>query len=111
MLVPNFNLKNHFNFLFQICPKGNFRSKIVKVSMITEFATLESAERPTSSLNRQFEVLVQNCPKRVFLLKDRISEHHHQKLDIQISIGTKFKTKSTIVIFHTNFAQKGYFQP
>ena len=61
-----------------------------------------------------FEFLVPNfsfkdklCPKRVVPVKNRKSEQHHQILHIQISLGTKFHLKLTILIFWTKFAQKG----
>ena len=55
-------------------------------------------------------VLDQICPRKIFMVKNRKIEHHHWILLIQISLGTKFQLKLTILIFWTKFAQKGYFQ-
>ena len=49
------------------------------------------------------------CPKKIFPVKNRKSEHNPWILHIRISIGTTFQFKLTILIFWTKFAQKGYF--
>ena len=51
----------------------------------------------------------QICPKYLFSIKNRKSEHHHSILHVRISVGTKFQLKLIILIFWTKFAQKGYF--
>ena len=51
----------------------------------------------------------QICPKRVFPIKNRKSEHHDWILHVRIILRTKFQLKQTILIFRTKFAQKGYF--
>ena len=55
-------------------------------------------------------MLDQICPKRVFPIKSRKSEHHYGILDIRISLGTKLQLKLNILTFWTKFAQKGYFR-
>ena len=42
-------------------------------------------------------------------VENRKCEEHHWKLNIQVSLGTKFQLKRTILIFSTKFAQKGVF--
>ena len=43
-------------------------------------------------------------------VKNRNCDYHHWILNIQISLGTKFQFKLTILIFLTKFALKGFFQ-
>ena len=61
------------------------------------------------SSNWQFWFFGPNLPKKVFPVKNWKSEHHHSIPHIQISLGTKFQLKLTILIFLTRFAQKGFF--
>ena len=42
------------------------------------------------------------------MVKNGKSEHHHLIPHIQISLGTKFKLKLTILISLIRFAQKGF---
>ena len=46
----------------------------------------------------------------MFPFSNRKSEHHRGILHIQISLGTKFQLKLTILIFWAKFAQKEYLQ-
>ena len=41
----------------------------------------------------------QICPRKIFMFQNRKSEHHHWIPHIQISFGTKFQLKLTILIF------------
>ena len=50
--------------------------------------------------------LDQICPKRVFPLWNRKSEHHHWILHTWIRLGAKFQLKLTILNFWTKFAQE-----
>ena len=43
----------------------------------------------------------------MFPVQNRKREQRHQILHIQISLGTKFQFKLTILIFWAKFAQKG----
>ena len=43
-------------------------------------------------------------------VSNRKSEHHHEILHNQISLGTKFCLKLTLLKFWTKLTQKGYFQ-
>ena len=47
--------------------------------------------------------------KKLFLVKNGRSEHHHWILHIQISVSGKFQPKLTILIFWTKFNQKRCF--
>ena len=83
-------------------------SKTEKVSIIIEFRLFKLVSwYQISALTDNFDFFDQICPKKVFLVKNRKSEHHHWILLIQISLGTKFQLKLTISIFCTTFAQKG----
>ena len=61
------------------------------------------------SSNWQFWFFGPNLHKNIFLVKNWKSEHHHWIPHIQISLGTKFQLKLTILIFLTRFTQKGFF--
>ena len=50
--------------------------------------------------------LDQICPKQVFPLWDRKSEHHHWILHTWLSLGATFQLKLTILIFGPNFLNK-----
>ena len=45
-------------------------------------------------------------PRKIFTVKNRKSEHHHWIPLIQISLGTKFQLKLTILISLTRFTPK-----
>ena len=46
------------------------------------------------------------------MVKNRkCGHHHHIILHLQISLGTKFQLKMTILIFWVKFAQKGISDP
>ena len=60
------------------------------------------------SSNWQVSIFGPNLAKTVFLVKNWKSEHHHWILHIQISPGTKFLLKLTILLFWTKFTWKGY---
>ena len=51
------------------------------------------------------------CPKRIFLVENRESQHHHWTYYIRISLGNKCQLKLTILIFWTTFVQKWCFWP
>ena len=55
-----------------------------------------------------FEFLDQICPRKIFMVKNRKIEHHHWILLIQISLGTKFQLKLTILIFWPDLPKKGF---
>ena len=62
-------------------------------------------------LKWQFNILDQICfKKKHFQSRTVKEEHHHLILHIQISLGTKFLPKLTILTFLTKFAQKRYVQ-
>ena len=53
-----------------------------------------------------FDFLDQVCPKRVFSLSNRKSEHHLRIQHIQINLDAKFHLKQKILIVLVKFAQK-----
>ena len=69
------------------------------------------SEAASFSLHWQSSLMYQIYPKRVILIENRKSKHYHWVLHIRISLGTKFQSKFTVLIFWTKFAQNGYFQP
>ena len=86
-----------------------FESKTDKIDTTTiEFCIFELAFVSNFTLNN-FEFLDQICPRKIFMVKNRKSEHHHWTPHIQISLGTKFQLKLTILIFLTRFIQKEFF--
>ena len=85
-----------------------FQSKTDKIDTTIEFCIFELIFVSNFTLNN-FEFLDQICPRKIFMVKNRKSEHHHWIPHIQISLGTKFQLKLTILIFLTRFTQKGFF--
>ena len=62
---------------------------------------------PGLTLNWQIWILGPNLPEKVFLVKNGKYKHHHGILHIQISHGTKFQLKLTILMFRPNMLKKG----
>ena len=56
-----------------------------------------------------FEFLDQICPRNTFMIKNKKSEHHYWIPHIQISLGTKFQLKLTILIFFYQICPKRAF--
>ena len=106
-------IKFHFkqtilSFWTKFPQERNLWSKTEILNMIIEFRLFKLVSwYQISALTDNFDFFDQICPKKVFLVKNRKSEHHHWILLIQISLGTKFQLKLTISIFCTKFAQKG----
>ena len=70
--------------------KGNyFHSKTDKIYATIEFCVFELVFLSNFTLNN-FEFLDQICPRRIFMVKNRKSEHHHWIVHIRISFGSKF---------------------
>ena len=105
VLVPNFKLSWQFWFSLPDLPKkGLFGLKQKKWTPHIFYIILHiqiSLVRNFSS-NWQFWFFGPNLHKNIFLVKNWKSEHHHWIPHIQISLGTKFQLKLTILIF---FAQ------
>ena len=55
-----------------------------------------------------FEFLDQICPRKILMVKNRKIEHHHFIPHIQVSLGTKFQLKLTILIFWPDLPKKGF---
>ena len=80
------------------------------MNIIIEFRMFKLVMIPNFSFNWQFWLFWPDSPKKVFLVENRKSEHHHGILHIWISLGTKFQLKLIILSFWTKFTQKRYFQ-
>ena len=101
---------DNFDFLDQIYPKAIFPLKNKKREQyhwILHIRISPGTKISASTDNSDF--LDEICPKRVFPIKNRKNGHHHWILHARIRVSTKFQHKVSILIFWTNFAQKGYF--
>ena len=80
-------------------PTGSyFQSKTDKIDTTIEFCIFELVFLSNLTLNN-FEFLDQTCPRKILMVKNRKIEHHHFIPHIQVSLGTKFQLKLTILIF------------
>ena len=82
---------------------------LLEISMVFEMRVLTPISR-ISLWTNNFEFLEQISPKKIFKIKTKNSEHPHWILHIQISLGTEFVFKRTILIFWTKFVQRGKIQ-
>ena len=92
------------SFWTKFVQKRYFRSKTEEVNITVEFCIFELGLMPFFSLTKNFYILNQICPTRVFPVWNGKSEHHHWILNIWISLGAKFQLKLTILNFGTKFA-------
>ena len=106
-LSTNFQLKLTIAiFWTKFFKKGSyFQSKTDKIDTTIEFCIFELVFVSNFTLNN-FEFLDQICPRKIFMVKNRKSEHHHWIPLIQISLGTKFQLKLKMLTFLTRFTQK-----
>ena len=93
-------------FRSKFAPKWSFWSKTEKVSIAIIRISLGTKFQLKLTI---FVFWTKFVPKKVFLIENRQSEHHHWLLHIQTSIGTKVQLKVTILIFWAKFTQKGCF--
>ena len=102
-LSSNFQLKLTIAiFWTKFAKKGSyFQSKTDKIDTTIEFCIFELIFVSNFTLNN-FEFLDQICPRKIFMVKNRKSEHHHWIPHIQTSLVTKFPLKLA------RFAQKGF---
>ena len=96
-------------FWTKFAQRGCFWSKTEKMKSTIEFCIFELVWVPNFSLSWQFWFLGPRFPKRVIPVKNIKSEHHHWILHIQISGGTKFQFKLTILIFFYQICSKKEF--
>ena len=97
--VPNFSLNWQFWFFGPNLPKkGVSGLKGKKWTPPLDSAYSNSRYQISAEIDN-FNFLGQICPKNVFSVWNRKSEHHHWILHIRISLGTKFQLKLTILIF------------
>ena len=96
-------------FCTKFMQKGYFSSKTEKWTPPLNSAYSNKLRYKISGWTDNFEFLDQICPKRIFLVGNRESEHHRWILHIQICQGTKFQFKLVVCNFWTKFAQERYF--
>ena len=109
--LPVFSLNWQLRFFGSNLPKrvAIFSLKQIKQTPPLNFAYSNESLYQISLSTNNFEFQDQICPRKVFMVKNRKIEHHHWILLIQISLGTKFQLKLTILIFLIRFTQKGFF--
>ena len=100
-----------FSFWIKFAQKGYFWSKTEEMNVIIEFYIFELDQVSNFNLSWQFWFFLdQICPKTVFPVVNRKSEHYHWILRTWISLNIKFQVKLTKFIFWTKFALKVYFR-
>ena len=90
-----------FDFLDQIYLKRVYLVKIGKNWTTYEFCIFEISRYQTSASRIKFASKGYSQSK-----KEKVNSTHHWIQHIQISLGTKFKFKLTILIFLNKFAQQ-----
>ena len=112
VFVPNFSLNWQFWFFWPDLPKKGFfglKQKKWKPHIFYIILHIQISLVRNSSSNWQFWFFGQNLSKMVVPVKNWKTEHHHWIPHIQISLGTKFQLRLTLMTFLTRFAQKGFF--
>ena len=112
VLVPNFSLNWQFWFFWPDLSKKGFsglKQKKWTPHIFYIILHIQISLVRNFSSNWQFWFFGPNLPKKVFPVKNSKCEHHQWILHIQISLGTRFQLKLTILIFLTRFTQKGFF--
>ena len=97
--VSNFTFNNQFWFF---CIKFHFEQTILIFFCIKfhfEQTILIFFLYQISLWTNNFEFLDQICPRKIFMVKNRKSEHHHWNPLLQINLGTKFQLKLSILNF------------
>ena len=79
------------SFWIKLTQKGYSRSKAEKVNITIEFFILELGLAPNFTWNKQVLIWYQLCPKRVFMVENGKSQHHHDRF----SLTTKFQINLT----------------
>ena len=92
-------------------PKNSSSTQKKKWTASLNFAYSNYSRYQISASTDNFYFLNQICPRRVFLITNRKSEHYHSILHVRISVSTKFLLKLIILFFWAKFAQKENFQP
>ena len=106
-----------YNFLFKLTilffgpnlpKKGSyFQFKTDKIDTTIKVCIFELVFVSISHWTNNLEFSDQTCPRRIFMVKNRKSEHHHWILHIQINLGTKFQLKQ-FWFFGPDLPQKGF---
>ena len=109
-LGTNFQLKLTIAIFWTKFAKKSsyFQSKTDKIDTIIDYCIFELVFVTNFTLNKQFWIFGPNLPKKD-MVKNRKTDYHHWIPLFQISLGTKFQLKLTILIFLTRFTQKGFF--
>ena len=112
-LSTNFQLKLTIAiFWTKFAKKGSyFQSKTDKIDTTIEFCIFELVLHQISLWTNNFEFLDQICPRKIFMVKNRKSEHHHWIPFVQISLSTKFQLKLTtwqLLFFWPDLPKKGF---
>ena len=103
--APNFSLNKQLRTRFAL--NWYFETKTNKINCTVGFCIFELVQVPNFSLNeKNFDFLDQISPERLFPVESGKKEHRHGILHIQISLGTKFYFKLTILIFGLNLLKK-----
>ena len=104
---PNFGLNWQFRFFEpKLLKKGSyFQPKADKIDTTICSCIFKSIF--VSLWTNNFEFFDQ-IGRMIFMVKNSKSEHHLWILHSQISLGTKYLIKLTILMFWTKFAQKGF---
>ena len=106
----NFQLKLTIVIWTKFAKKGSyFQCKTDNIDMTIEFCIFELVFNQISLWTNNVEFLDQICLTKIFMVKNRKSEHHYWIPPIQICLCTKFQLKLTILIFLIRFTQKGFF--
>lgn len=99
------------HFLAKVVQKCYFQSNIEKVTINIDFNMFKLGEMSNINLEVQFWFLGSICSERALPLQSSENENKHRIQLIQIIISTNFQVKKVKLVFWTNFAPKGYFQP
>ena len=102
-LGNKFQFKLTIIFSMKFAQKGYLGSKTEKMDTTIKLCIFKSELIPNFDWNWQFSFFGPNlAKKRLFPAENRKGEQHLSVLHIQISLGTKFQLKLTILIFWTS---------
>ena len=82
----------------QIFTKELFPSKVGQMNITIEFGIIELVQLLKFILMNSFDFSNQIRPKMVFLIQNRICEHHHSMRHIRINLDDEFCLHQTIFI-------------
>ena len=97
------------NFCTKFAKKGTSGLKIKKWTSPMNYPCLRWSRYQISTWTDNLNFLDQICPKSVFPVEKRKSEHHHWIFQIQISLETNSQLKLTIFICPDQICPKKVF--